>query len=76
MNEKFREKIKKEDGFVENWKEKKMVQQSLCICRYTDIWKNKLHDDNLYGFVQQNAGVNTIELSATIQNSNMRQVRK
>lgn len=44
-------------------------------CRYTDIWRNKIHEDGLEKSAQQNGNVDTNEAVPIIRSVNLREVR-
>lgn len=45
------------------------------IYRYTDIWRNKIHDDSFEKSFQQNGNVDTNEVAPNIRSVNLREVR-
>lgn len=44
------------------------------ICRYTDIWRNKIHDDNLEKSALQGVNAYTNEIPLNIRGVNRREV--
>lgn len=45
----------------------------LCVCRYTDIWRNKIHEDGMEKSLQQNAEPN--EILPIIRSVKLREVK-